>query len=81
MYTPVAAVDAPDWVLVGSVAVFVGTVLHLVRVLRASRTLGVSIDRSAYRLEILAWGCLVLGAFLCAVGAWAICVDVPPTRV
>ena len=81
MYTPVAAVDAPGWVLVGFIALFAGTVLQLVRVVKTSKARGALITRAAHRLEAFAWGLLVLGAFLCAVGAWAVCFDVIPTRV
>lgn len=63
--------DVSVWILVGSIFLLAGTVLHFIRAYKVSNAKKGASVPGADKLDLFGWGCLFVGALMTAVAAWA----------
>lgn len=68
--SPISASAGEAWILVGAIALFAGTAVHMIRALVLSKASKGANVRVADKLDLVGWGLLCAGAFVVAVGTW-----------
>lgn len=68
--SPITASAGEAWILLGAIALFVGTAVHMVRALMLSKASKDANVKVADALDVWGWGFLCAGAFVVAFGTW-----------